>query len=47
MARWRTRAGCYPGMKADTARVRFARAVGRLSEKLLAWNRGDFDEFVA
>jgi RNA polymerase sigma factor (sigma-70 family) len=35
------------GMKADTARVRYSRALARLSQKLLALNKGDFDEFLA
>lgn len=34
-------------MKADTARVRFARAVAKLSQKLLAFDQGGFDEFLA
>ncbi len=35
------------GMKADTARVRYGRALSRLSGKVRALGKGQFDEFLA
>lgn len=34
-------------MKEDSVRVRFSRALGKISRKLIALQRGDVDEFLA
>lgn len=39
--------GAEVARQADAARVRFARAVARPSQKLRAFDRGGFDEFLA